>query len=87
MRESGFYPPGAEFDPRAPWNQVEPEEIECFDCDGTGQDPDEGGPCLTCQGEGYREPTPDELEQEGNNRLADQEQAAERDNEIKLGRD
>lgn len=21
MRESGYYPPGAEFDPRAPWNE------------------------------------------------------------------
>ena len=27
MRESGYYPAGAEFDPRAPWNEVEPEEI------------------------------------------------------------
>lgn len=27
MIESGYYPPGAEFDPRAPWNQYEnPEE-------------------------------------------------------------
>ena len=25
-KESGWYPAGAEFDPRAPWNQVEPEE-------------------------------------------------------------
>lgn len=23
MRESGYYPPGAEFDPRAPWNEPE----------------------------------------------------------------
>ena len=28
MRESGWYPPGAEFDPNAPYNQVEPEEKE-----------------------------------------------------------
>jgi hypothetical protein len=28
MRESGWYPPGAEFDPNAPYNQVEPEERE-----------------------------------------------------------
>ena len=28
MRESGYYPPGAEFDPNAPYNQVEPEERE-----------------------------------------------------------
>lgn len=28
MRESGWYPPGAEFDPNAPYNQVEPPERE-----------------------------------------------------------
>lgn len=26
MHESGYYPPGAEFDPNAPWNQVDPPE-------------------------------------------------------------
>lgn len=26
MRESGYYPPGAEFDPNAPYNQVDPPE-------------------------------------------------------------
>lgn len=26
MRESGYYPPGAEFDPDAPWNQSTPIE-------------------------------------------------------------
>ncbi len=26
MRESGYYPAGAEFDPRAPYNQRDPEE-------------------------------------------------------------
>ena len=25
MIESGYYPPGAEHDPNAPWNQVDPE--------------------------------------------------------------
>lgn len=25
MIESGYYPAGAEYDPKAPWNQVEPE--------------------------------------------------------------
>ena len=25
MSESGYYPAGAEYDPRAPWNQVEPK--------------------------------------------------------------
>ena len=33
MRESGYYPPGAEFDPRAPWNQ---KTITCYVCQGTG---------------------------------------------------
>ena len=28
MIESGYYPPGAEFDPNAPWNQSDPEPIE-----------------------------------------------------------
>lgn len=32
MRESGYYAPGTEFDPRAPWNEKEPEEIE-KDCE------------------------------------------------------
>lgn len=31
-RESGYYPPGAEFDPFAPYNQVDPPERE-FDLD------------------------------------------------------
>lgn len=28
MKESGYYPPGAEFDPRAPYNQVAPKPIK-----------------------------------------------------------
>lgn len=28
MRESGYYPPGAEFDPNAPYNQVDPDPVE-----------------------------------------------------------
>ena len=30
MKESGYYPAGAEFDPRAPWNEIElpPKEVE-----------------------------------------------------------
>lgn len=28
MMESGYYPPGAEFDPDAPYNQSEPEPVE-----------------------------------------------------------
>lgn len=27
MYESGYYPPGAENDPRAPWNQSDPEPV------------------------------------------------------------
>ncbi len=49
MRESGFYPPGAEFDPRAPWNQIEPEEIECLLCEGTGE-LENYSECPNCRG-------------------------------------
>ena len=28
MTESGYYPPGAEHDPNAPWNQSDPEPVE-----------------------------------------------------------
>ena len=30
MKKSGYYPAGAEFDPRAPWNEVElpPKDVE-----------------------------------------------------------
>lgn len=28
MKESGYYPAGAEFDPNAPWNQSDPPEKE-----------------------------------------------------------
>lgn len=28
MIERGYYPPGAEFDPNAPWNQEDPPEVE-----------------------------------------------------------
>lgn len=34
MPESGYYAPGTENDPRAPWNGREP--VECPDCEGTG---------------------------------------------------
>ena len=30
-KESGYYPPGAEFDPNAPWNQ--PDAQVCAHCD------------------------------------------------------
>lgn len=32
MIESGYYPPGAEFDPNAPYNQRDPDEIEVNVC-------------------------------------------------------
>lgn len=28
LRESGYYPPGAEFDANAPYNQVDPPEVD-----------------------------------------------------------
>lgn len=28
LRESGYYPPGAEFDENAPYNQVDPPEVD-----------------------------------------------------------
>lgn len=36
MYESGYYPAGAECDPGAPWNEREPEMVECPACGGTG---------------------------------------------------
>lgn len=32
MTESGYYPPGAEHDPRAPYNEVDPPEKEIEVC-------------------------------------------------------
>lgn len=34
--ESGYYPAGAEYDPRAPWNQEEPHMVKCEACNGQG---------------------------------------------------
>lgn len=31
MKESGYYPPGAEFDPRAPYNQADEEEAKNYE--------------------------------------------------------
>lgn len=39
MRESGYYPPGAEFDPMAPWN--EPEDTSYYELDFEGENFDE----------------------------------------------
>lgn len=36
MYESGYYPPGAEHDPRAPWNEKEPHYVKCKACNGKG---------------------------------------------------
>ena len=36
MFESGYYPPGAEHDPRAPWNEKEPHQVKCEACNGNG---------------------------------------------------
>ena len=36
MFESGYYPPGAEHDPRAPWNEKEPNMVKCEACNGKG---------------------------------------------------
>lgn len=36
MYESGYYPAGAENDPRAPWNEREPTYVECAACGGKG---------------------------------------------------
>lgn len=51
-RESGYYAPGTEFDPNAPWNQREPEIVPCDVCDGTGVDPEDGEECYKCNGTG-----------------------------------
>ena len=36
MCESGYYPLGAEHDPRAPWNEIEPRYVKCEACNGKG---------------------------------------------------
>lgn len=72
MRHGVFgwsYPPGAENDPNAPYNQREP--IDCSECNGTGTkfDPDAECPedreyrCDTCDGTGEVDPRSLELEE------------------------
>ena len=66
MRESGYYPPGTEFDPRAPWNQ--PEPVECPDCHGSGEEEAPIGSvgtvcCSTCGGVGVV--SPEDIDDEG----------------------
>lgn len=54
-RESGNYPPGAEFDPRAPWNENEAPRTRwsmawkntCIECDQY-RPCDENGFCKKC---------------------------------------
>ena len=36
MYESGYYPPGAEHDPDAPYNAKEPHYVKCEACNGNG---------------------------------------------------
>ncbi len=37
MSCGGGYPLGAEYDPRAPWNEKEPVMVKCEACDGKGK--------------------------------------------------
>lgn len=39
-KESGYYPPGAEFDPRAPYNQPDDDEYPSDNYDGQESDDD-----------------------------------------------
>ena len=51
-------PPGvSENDPTAPWNQDDPEGIDCDVCQGTGENED-GSECKNCNGEGFIEDEP-----------------------------
>ena len=70
MKESGYYPSGAEFDSNAPYNQPEIEYVICNDCDGTGYDEDGFEKCLICNGSG-------KLIRTFEDDLADDETAAE----------
>lgn len=44
-RESGYYPHGAEFDPRAPWNEVEIDDEPCHCGNDKGLGEDQCGEC------------------------------------------
>ena len=47
--ESGYYAPGAEFDPLAPFNRVETIDVcMCHNC-GQVEVPEEGDNCKECQ--------------------------------------
>lgn len=50
--ESGYYPPGSEFDPSAPWNEVEVVEhflCDVYDCYAEVEN--EGDVCPKCKAE------------------------------------
>jgi RecJ-like exonuclease len=48
-------PPGVSVnDPNAPWNQDDPEGVDCDVCEGTGENED-GSECENCNGEGFIE--------------------------------
>ncbi len=54
-RESGDYAPGTEFDRNSPWNREEAQMVECWYCQGTGIDPEDGDVCPKCNGTGLIE--------------------------------
>lgn len=70
MPESGYHAPGTESDPRAPWNEPEPEP--CADCEGQGTGPTYNAdgtdgparPCPRCGGTGD-EPEDDQADAPG----------------------
>lgn len=86
------YPAGAEHDPRAPWNQSEPEECgvchgegrhECHDCDGAGCDEcacNKVVDCSACDGTGEEhEPSCEEIAIEKADAEMDREKDEPRD--------
>jgi len=69
MKETGDYPPGAEFDSNAPYNQLSEKYIICEECEGSGQ-LENGEKCSACNGYG-------EVLRTFEDDLADEENAAE----------
>lgn len=81
MGESGYYAPGTENSPLAPWNQ---RNDPCFDCDGEGYvdsetgdacaaDSDNAVKCETCEGSGCApEITQEDIEEERGERRFDE---------------
>lgn len=64
------YPPGAENDPRAPYNEKEPKMTKCDECSGEGKfqdiDDSDGEPfefqCDNCEGTGEIEISEEDLQ-------------------------